>query len=123
MVYDENNIFAKIIRSEIPCDRVYEDDHVLAFKDIHPKANVHVLVLPKKGYISIDDFGEKATPEETKAFFKAVSKIARDLGVEEMGYRVIANHKPYSGQEVYHFHVHILGGEPLGPLVSLPRLG
>jgi histidine triad (HIT) family protein len=120
MFYDKNNIFAKIIRGEIPCDKIYEDDYVLAFKDIKPKAKVHVLVLPKGEYISIDDFGEKGTPEEIKAFFAAVSKIARDVGIEEMGYRVIANHKPYSGQEVYHFHVHILGGEPLGPLL-MPR--
>lgn len=120
MSYDPNNIFAKIIRGEIPCAKVYEDEHVLAFKDINPKAKVHVLVLPKGEYISMDDFGQNATPEETKAFFKAVSHIARELGVEEQGYRIIANHKPFSGQEVYHFHVHILGGQPLGPLVSLP---
>ncbi len=118
MPYDNNNIFAKIINGEIPCDKIYEDDFVLAFKDIRPKAKVHVLVLPKNAYMSIDDFGENASPEETKAFFQAVSRIARDIGVEEMGYRVIANHKPYSGQEVYHFHLHILGGQPLGPLVS-----
>jgi histidine triad (HIT) family protein len=117
MAYDKNNIFAKIIRGEIPCDKVYENDYVLAFKDIRPKAEVHVLVIPKNEYISIDDFGTKASPEEIKAFFQAVSQIAKDLGIEEKGYRVIANHKPNSGQEVYHFHVHILGGQPLGPLV------
>lgn len=118
MPYDQTNIFAKIIRGEIPCDKLYEDDYVIAFKDIKPKAIVHVLVLPKKAYISMDDFGEKASPEEVKAFFQAVSRIARDIGVEESGYRVIANHKPFAGQEVYHFHVHILGGEPLGPLIT-----
>ncbi len=121
MNYENDNIFAKIIRGEIPCDKVYEDDYVLAFKDIRPRAKVHVLVLPKAPYISIDDFGAKASPDELKAFFAAVSKIARDLGVEENGYRVIANHKAYSGQEVDHFHVHILGGEPLGPLLSLTK--
>lgn len=121
MAYDNNNIFAKIIRGEIPCDKVYEDDHVIAFKDIRPRAKVHVLALPKSQYISLDDFGAKAPAEEVKAFFSAVSKIARDLGVEENGYRVIANHKAFSGQEVDHFHVHILGGEPLGPLVAITR--
>lgn len=118
MPYDKNNIFAKIIRGENPCDKIYEDEYVIAFKDINPKAAIHVLVLPKKAYISIDDFGEKASPEEIKAFFQAVSRIAKEIGVEEKGYRVIANHKPYSGQEVLHFHVHILGGQPLGPLVT-----
>lgn len=119
MTYDPNNIFAKIIRGEIPCNKIYEDEYVLAFHDINPKAKVHALVLPKKDYISLDDFGEQASPEEVKGFFSAVSRIARQLGVAEEGYRVIANHKPFSGQEVYHFHVHILGGEPLGPLLSL----
>lgn len=106
-----------MIRGETPCNKVYEDDHVLAFHDINPKAPVHVLVIPKTPYVSMDDFGEKATPAEVKAFFQAVSRIARDLGVEEQGYRIIANHKPFSGQEIYHFHVHILGGKPLGPLL------
>ena len=95
----------------------------MAFKDIAPKAKVHILVLPKKAYLSIDDFGANAEPDETKAFFKAVSQIARDQGVEEQGYRVIANHKAFSGQEVYHFHVHILGGQPLGPLLTDRRNG
>ena len=121
MEYDNNNIFAKIIRGEIPCDKVYEDDDIIAFNDIKPRARVHVLVLPKKPYISLDDFGSEAPADEVKAFFSAVSRIARDLGVEENGYRVIANHKAFSGQEVNHFHVHILGGEPLGPLVALTR--
>jgi histidine triad (HIT) family protein len=118
MSYDKNNIFAKMIAGEIPCDKVYEDDYVLAFKDLYPQAKVHVLVIPKNAYISIDDFGEKATPEELKSFFQAVSRIAHQLGVDKDGYRVIANHNLYAGQQVFHFHVHILGGQPLGPLVS-----
>lgn len=117
MSYDTNNIFAKIIRGEIPCNKVYEDEAVLAFHDIHPKAPVHVLVLPKNPYISFDDFGEKAPAEEVKAFFQAASHIARDLGLAEKGYRLIANHKAYAGQEVFHFHLHILGGCPLGPMI------
>ena len=107
MTYDTNNIFAKIIRGEIPCEKVYEDDHVLAFNDVNPKAPVHVLVLPKQPYISFDDFGEKASAEEIKAFVQATSRIARDLGLAEDGYRLIANHKAYAGQEVFHFHLHI----------------
>lgn len=122
MTYDPNNIFAKMIRGEIPVNKIYEDDFVIAFNDIVPRAKVHVLVIPKNAYLSIDDFGEKASPDEVKGFFKAVSKIARDLGVEEQGYRVIANHKVFSGQQVYHFHVHILGGQPLGPLVMPEEL-
>lgn len=121
MAYDKDNIFAKMIRGEIPCDAVYEDEYVLAFKDIYPKAKVHILVVPKNGYISIDDFGTNATPQETKALLQAISHIARAQELDEMGYRVIANHRVYAGQQVYHFHMHILGGEPLGPMITLGR--
>lgn len=117
MVYDQNNIFAKIIRGEIPCDKVYEDEAVLAFKDIHPKAPIHVLVIPKGNYTSFDDFAAHAGAEEMKKFYRAVGQIARDLGLQESGYRLISNHNLHAGQEVFHYHVHILGGRPLGPMV------
>lgn len=118
MAYDENNIFAKILRGEIPCDKVYEDDHVLAFRDINPKAPVHVLVIPKGPYVSISDFGAHASAEELTAFYHAVSKIAYDLGLEEDGFRTIANTGIHGGQEVPHFHIHILGGRSIGPMVA-----
>ena len=91
MSYDKNNIFAKILRGEIPCNKVYEDEHVLAFKDIRPQAKVHALVIPKGAYVSAQDFGEKASDAEIGAFNRAVSKVARELGVAETGYRLIAN--------------------------------
>ncbi|MEN8236401.1 MAG: histidine triad nucleotide-binding protein [Pseudomonadota bacterium] len=117
MTYDQNNVFAKIIRGELPCNKVYEDEDILAFHDIIPKAPVHVLVIPKKEYVSFDDYSANASPEEMSTFFRAIGKIARDLGVEEQGYRLIANHRGYAGQEVEHFHVHILAGQPLGPML------
>lgn len=119
MAYDDQNIFAKILRGEIPCSKVYEDDHVLAFKDIAPKAPVHVLVIPKGAYVSIVDFGAKASAQEVAAFFAAVAKIAADLGIDKSGFRSIANTGENGGQEVPHFHVHLLGGRAIGPMVSL----
>lgn len=116
--YDDNNIFARILRGEIPCKKVYEDDHVLAFQDIAPKAPVHILVIPKGKYISIADFGAKASPEEVKALFAAVDKIAGEQGVKDTGFRTIANTGLNGGQEVPHFHLHILGGNPIGPMVA-----
>lgn len=118
MSYDPNNIFARILRGEIPCDRVYEDDHVLAFRDIHPQAPVHVLVIPKGAYLSIDDFGARADGAEIAAFFRAVAQIAAELGLKEAGFRTIANTGLNSGQEVPHFHIHLLGGRALGPMLS-----
>ncbi len=117
--YDDNNIFAKILRGEIPNDTVYEDDHVLAFNDISPQAPVHVLVIPKGKYVSVSDFGAQAASEEITAFWRAVSKISTDLGLPESGFRTIANTGLNGGQEVPHFHVHILGGRKLGAM--LPR--
>ena len=117
MAYDDNNIFAKILRGDIPCKKVYEDDHVLAFHDIAPKAPVHVLVIPKGKYIAIDDFGANASAAVIKAFYAAVAKIAAEQNVKESGFRVIANTGLNGGQEVPHFHVHILGGRELGPMV------
>lgn len=118
MTYDPNNIFARILRGEIPCDKVYEDDHVLAFRDIDPQAPVHVLVIPKGAYLSIDDFGARADAAEIAAFFRAVAQIAADLGLKEGGFRTIANTGLNGGQEVPHFHVHLLGGRALGPMLS-----
>ncbi len=115
--YDENNIFAKILRGEIPCDKVYEDDYVLAFKDIAPQAPVHILVIPKGAYISIDDFGANASADEIKGFFAAVSKIAHENDLAEKGFRSIANTGKDGGQEVPHFHIHLLGGKPVGRMV------
>lgn len=115
--YDDNNIFAKILRGEIPNDTVYEDDHVLAFKDISPQAPVHILVIPKGSYVSVADFGAKASPAEMTAFWRAVAQIAEEQGLPESGFRVIANTGLNGGQEVPHFHVHILGGKALGPML------
>ncbi len=115
--YDEENIFAKILRDEIPCDRVYEDEYVLAFRDIAPKAPVHILVIPKGAYVSLDDFGARASADEVKGFFAAVSRIADAAGITESGFRAIANTGVNGGQEVPHFHVHLLGGGAVGPMV------
>ncbi len=117
-VYDENNIFAKIIRGEIPCDKVYEDDFVLAFNDISPQAPVHILVIPKGKYIAINDFGVNASAEEIKGFYAAVSQIAAEQGIADDGFRSIANTGINGGQEVPHFHLHLLGGNKIGPMVA-----
>lgn len=119
MSYDTNNVFAKILRGEIPCKKVYEDQHVLAFQDIRPQAPVHVLVIPKGAYVSLDDFHEKASDAEIAAFTRAVGKVARMSGVAESGYRIIANSGVNGHQEVPHLHFHVLGGRPLGRM--LPR--
>ncbi len=116
--YDDDNIFAKILRGEIPCEKVYEDDYVLAFNDIDPKAPIHILVIPKGKYISIVDFGENASALEIKGFFVAVSKIAKEKGIDEQGFRSIANAGINGGQEVPHFHLHLLGGKRIGAMVS-----
>jgi histidine triad (HIT) family protein len=118
MAYDKNNIFAKILRGEIPCQKVYEDKFALAFNDIAPDAPVHVLVVPKGEYVSFHDFSVNATPEFMKGFFTAVQKVAQQLNLEQSGYRIISNHGPDASQSVPHFHVHILGGRPLGRLVQ-----
>jgi diadenosine tetraphosphate (Ap4A) HIT family hydrolase len=116
--YDEGNIFARILRGEIPSKKVYEDDHVLAFHDINPLAPTHILVIPKGPYVSWDDFSEKARDEEIAAFVRAVGKIARDEGLVAQGYRLLANVGMNSGQEVPHLHAHIFGGRPLGPMLA-----
>jgi|SRR4051812_21109148 histidine triad (HIT) family protein len=117
MAYDKSNIFARILRGEIPCKKVYEDDHVLAFEDVAPAAPVHVLVVPRGEYVSLHDFAAHAPAQSVAAFFSAVQKIAGNLGLDKSGYRVITNHGPDASQSVPHFHVHILGGRSLGGLL------
>jgi histidine triad (HIT) family protein len=118
MAYDRNNVFARILRGEIPCNKVYEDEHVLAFHDINPQAPTHVLVIPKGEYVSLDDFAEKASAAEFAALVRALGRIAREQGVAESGYRILANTGAAAHQEVPHFHVHLFGGRDLGPMLS-----
>ena len=116
--YDENNIFVRILRGEIPSKTVYEDEHALAFQDINPLSPTHVLVIPKGSYVSWDDFSERASDAEIAGFVRAVGKVARDSGLVAPGYRLLANVGLNSGQEVPHLHVHIFGGRPLGPMLA-----
>lgn len=118
MAYDENNIFAKILRGEIPCDKVYEDEHALAFNDINPQAPIHVLVIPKGPYVSMADFTAAAPDEMVVGFFRAVGAVAQELGLVEPGYRLLANAGPNSHQEVPHLHIHVFGGQKLGPMLD-----
>lgn len=118
MAYDSANIFARILRGDIPCRKVYEDDFALAFHDIDPKAPIHVLVIPKGPYVSLDDFTSAASAETVGGFFAAVAKTAQALGVIEGGYRILANNGRDAHQEVEHFHVHIFAGRPLGPMIK-----
>ena len=117
-MYDTMNIFARILRGEIPCKKIYEDQFVLAFPDIAPKAPIHILVIPKGPYKDIVDFGQNASIQEREGFFRAVAQIARDHGIDESGFRSIANTGLNGGQEVPHFHLHLLGGASIGPMVS-----
>ena len=116
--YDDQNIFAKILRGEIPNNTVYEDEYALAFHDINPQADLHILVIPKGAYVSWDDFSEKASDEEIAGFVRAVGKVARDKGMVVRGYRWLSNVGRNAGQEVAHLHVHLFGGGPLGPMLS-----
>lgn len=118
MAYDPNNVFAKILRGEIPCKKVHEDEHSLAFHDINPQAPVHILVIPKGPYVSMADFGASASDAEIAGFFRAVAKVAADAGLVEKGYRILANTGRHGNQEVPHFHVHIFGGAPLGRMIG-----
>ncbi len=118
MAYDPNNVFARILRREIPAEIVHEDDFALAFPDINPQAPVHVLVIPKGEYVSFDDFAARASEAEIAGFFRAVRTVAQKLGVAGSGYRLLANHGANAHQEVPHFHVHIFGGRPLGPMLT-----
>jgi diadenosine tetraphosphate (Ap4A) HIT family hydrolase len=116
--YDESNVFARILKGEIPCRKVYESDHALAFHDINPLAPVHILVIPKGAYVSWDDFSARASNDEIAGFVRAVGTIARDQGLVAPGYRLLANTGPNSGQEVPHLHVHIFSGRGLGPMLA-----
>lgn len=116
--YDDGNIFARILRGELPCEKVYEDDYALAFNDIRPAAPTHVLVIPRGPYVSWDDFSERASDAEIAGFVRAVGKVARDKGLVAPGYRLLANVGGHSGQEVPHLHVHIFGGRSLGPMLA-----
>ena len=118
MSYDTNNIFAKILRGEIPCDKVYENDHALAFKDIRPLAKVHVLVIPKGAYTDVDDFSKNASKDEIASLMQAVAEVCKITKVSLTeggnGFELIANTGPDGSQEVPHFHYHVMGGEPMG---------
>ena len=116
--YDDQNIFAKILRGEIPSKRVYEDDFALAFHDINPLAPTHILVIPKGPYVSWDDFSARAGDEEIAAFVRAIGQIARDNDLVVPGYRMLANVGRDSAPEIPHLHVHLFGGRPLGPMLT-----
>ena len=116
--YDDRNVFAKILRGEIPSNKVYEDEWAFAFHDINPQAPVHILVIPKGVWVSWDDFSERASAEEIAGFVRAVGQIARDNGLVAPGYRLLANIGAHGHQEVPHLHVHLFGGRPLGPMLA-----
>ncbi len=116
--YDDQNIFAKILRGEIPAKTVYEDEHALAFHDIAPQAPHHILVIPKGAYVSWDDFSARASDAEIAGFVRAVGTVAREAGFVAPGYRLLANTGLDAGQEVPHLHVHIFAGQPLGPMLA-----
>jgi len=116
--YDDDNIFARILRDEIPSKRVYEDDYAVAFHDINAQAPTHILVIPRGRYVSWDDFSANASDAEISGFIRAVGHVARAAGLVEPGYRLLANTGRDAHQEVPHLHVHILAGKPLGPMLS-----
>lgn len=116
MSYDQNNIFAKILRAEIPCNKVFENEFVLAFTDITPQAKTHILVIPKGAYTDIVDFGLNGSAAEIAGFYKSAALIAEENGLCAEGFRSIANTGAYGGQEVPHYHLHLLGGEVIGPM-------
>ena len=121
MSYDDNNIFAKILRGEIPCKKIYEDDHVLSFHDINPQKKIHALVIPKGKYIDLDDFSQNASQEEMVGLLKGINLVAKKLGISAdggKGYRVLANISEHGGQEVPHLHFHLFGGEKVGKMVE-----
>ena len=121
MSYDDNNIFAKILRGEIPCKKIYEDDFVLSFHDINPQKKIHALVIPKGKYIDLDDFSAKASPEEMVGLIKGINKVAKKLKISVdtgKGYRALANISEHGGQEVPHLHFHLFGGERVGKMVE-----
>lgn len=121
MAYDRDNVFARILRGELPCDKVLENEHVLAFRDIEPQAPVHVLIIPKGEYVSFDDFAQRASDDEITAWVRAIGEVARELGVTEDGYRVLANAGRDGHQEVPHLHMHLFAGTDLGPMIRTRR--
>ena len=121
MSYDDNNIFAKILRKEIPCNKIYEDEFVLSFHDINPQKKIHVLVIPKGKYINLDDFSQNASPDEMVGLIKGINAVAKKLNISVdtgKGYRALANISDDGGQEVPHLHFHLFGGEKIGKMVS-----
>ena len=122
MTYDKNNIFAKILRGEIPCKKIYEDDYVLAFHDVNPQKKIHALIIPKGEYVNLDDFSSNATEKEIVGLIKGIGEVAKKLGVSEAvkggRYRSLVNVGANGGQEVPHLHYHIFGGEKVGKMVS-----
>ena len=121
MSYDDNNIFAKILRGEIPCEKIYEDEYILSFYDIHPQKKIHALVIPKGKYIDLDDFNSKASDKEIVGLLKGISIVAKKLGISldvGKGYRVLSNLSEDGGQEVPHLHFHLFGGERVGKMVQ-----
>ncbi|MFN7662959.1 MAG: HIT domain-containing protein [Alphaproteobacteria bacterium] len=123
MAYTSNNVFAKILKGEIPFKKFYEDDMVLCFPDLQPLAAVHLLIIPKNPYSSFDDFSSNASDQEISSFFRAIKTIARKAGVDQTGYRLIANHGLHAHQEVPHFHFHLLGGQSLGGMMGSVQKG
>lgn len=117
MEYDSNNIFARILRKEIPAHIIYEDKYALAFHDINPKAPIHILVIPKGEYVSFIDFFSKAPPEEVHGFTQAIQQVIQLFDLQKEGFRLLSNHGAHGGQEVPHFHIHIFGGRVLGPML------
>jgi diadenosine tetraphosphate (Ap4A) HIT family hydrolase len=117
MSYDPNNIFARILRGEVPCKKVFENQYALAFHDIHPATPVHVLIVPKGAYVDMTDFSEKAADAEIVGFIRALNYVARLADPKGQGYRVLANSGPNSHQEVPHMHMHLFAGRPLGPMI------
>ena len=121
MSYDKNNIFAKILRKEIPCKKIFENDHVLSFYDINPQKKIHALVIPKGDYINLDDFNNRASDEEIVALSKAITQVSKILGISTdtgKGYRALTNLDDHGGQEVPHLHFHLFGGEKIGKMVE-----
>ena len=119
MSYDKNNIFAKILRKEIPCKKIFENDHVFSFHDIYPQKKIHALVIPKGEYIDLDDFNNRASDQEIVALSKAITEVSKILGMGE-GYRALTNIGSDGGQEVLHLHFHIFAGEKIGKMVTIP---
>ena len=118
MAYNDQNIFAKILRGDIPCDKVYENDYALAFRDIAPQTPVHVLVIPKGPYVSYVEFSEQASDAELAGFMRAVGAVAAELGIAEAGSRILSNQGEDGNQEVPHFHLHMLSGKNLGRMIK-----